>query len=213
MHSALSPIENLFRSAGPIRNNRKTEALLQDLAMWRTTNNVCSDLFCTRKEPSKYFPDDIDIKRVLFFYLAVTLLISSRSTYWFSPKIDHLDSLANSFHYFSEIDQFSPWLVWPSTRKLNCLWTNEWVSVPFPTWKKTLICSTNKHHTCPVPQCRNSLKNSLRWKIYCRKESIHESGKRSGVKNKPDSVCTYLFLVWRTAVAAKVLVILGISSP
>lgn len=70
------------------------------------------------------------------------------------------------FSLLFEIDQFHPWLVWQSTRKLNCFWTSKWVSTPFPTWKKILICSPDKQHTCPFPQYKSTLKNSFNWKIY-----------------------------------------------
>ena len=109
--------------------------------------------------------------------LAIILLAWSLSTYWFSPKIDPLDSLDNSFHYFSEIDQFHPWLVWQSPRKLNCFSTSKWVPTPFPTWKKILLCSTNKPHTCPFLQYKNYLRNLLNWKIYWGKK-LHASQER-----------------------------------
>lgn len=49
--------------------------------------------------------------------------------------------------------------------------------------------------------------------MYQWTETIHKSGKCSRVQNKPDHICTYLLLAEGTAVAPKVLAILGMFSP
>lgn len=138
------------------------KTLRKNLRIWGSTEMLAQIYTIHSKKSSNYFSDnDLDMRRLQLLSLAIILLVSSISTYWFSTKIDPLESLDNSFHYFPEIDQFHPWLVWQSTRKLNCFWTSKWVPTPFLTWKKILICSTNKHHTCPFPQYENSLKSSL----------------------------------------------------
>lgn len=128
---------------------------------YEESQRILSQIYAVHSKKANNFSDDGDMKRLQFLRLAIILLIWSISTYWFSLKIDSLESPDNSFHYFPEIDQFHPWLVWQSTMKLNCFWTSKWVPIPFLTWKKILICSTNKHYTCPFPQYKNSLKNAL----------------------------------------------------